>query len=225
MSKKPGLIELFLSYCRDFAAGVPREKPLSDRTLARYHRGLKLVQKIVGHDLETVSDTDQTVFMDGIMKYHQGTRRVSTQIFQRYIAWGIKNGYLNCRNILRGKENDIIGPNTPPKYTYLTRTDIASFLKDVKDPQLRCALGLVYYGGLTATELAFIKTEQVADTGIMVYRERLKKSQILPLPDRFVKELYEYAQTRNKERLFDIGSSDIAVRVVMRKWYISATVQ
>lgn len=216
----PKRTDEFLAYCRDFQSYKPRTAPLNPRTLSRYLRGLQLVEKLIGHSLETVSDTDQLIFMEAIMKYKQGTRRVTTQIFQRYIAWGIKEGYFTCDNLIHGNEEAIIGENTPPKYTYLSQKAVGRFFKKLKTPQLRMVFALIYYGGLTQTEVLTVTKENITKDGVFVYRAVRKESQVLPLPTRLVTELREYAETR-PEKLFDF-SDDIRGRFLLNQWYKTA---
>lgn len=197
--------DMFLAYCTDYVWGKPRTKPLNQRTLGRYLRGLQLVEKLIGHNLEEISDNDQLVFIEKIAGYAQGTRRVSTQIFQRYIAWGIKNKYLDCNNLINGREDLIIGPNTKPTYKYIPKTRVNAFFRKLKTPSFRILFGLIYYGGLTTTEVALVGKDNITDTGVFVYREVRRESQMLPLPPRFMTELREYAKTTDSSLL---GLSD-----------------
>lgn len=219
----PKHTDSFLAYCREFAYNKKRETPLHSRTLSRYHRGLKLVEKIVGHDLESVSDTDQLIFMEGIMKYEQGTRRVSTQIFQRYVAWGKKNGIFDCDNLLRGKEQTIIGEYIPPRYTYISKKTVKNFFMKLKTPQLRMVFAIMYYGGLTVPELAALTRNHLLKDGLLVYREVRKESQLIPLPSLMLVELRQYAETR-EDLLFDIGS-EASSRFRVNEWYRAAQVE
>lgn len=221
---EPTLVEQFLAYCRDYQSYKPRERPANPRTISRYHRGLKLVEKIIGHSLETVSDTDQLIFIEGIMKYSQGTRRVSTQIFQRYIAWGRRNGHLDVENLIVGKEDMIIGEHTKPAYTYFKRSQIKRFFLKLKNPQLRACMGLVYYGGLTTSEIPTVRKQHITNSGLIVYRQVLQESQILSLPEYFMRELQEYAETRN-DFLFDLPKDEFLSRQQLTLWYSSATLE
>lgn len=196
--------ERFLHYCEFYSYGKPRDIPAPKRTIDRYARGLNLVQKIVGHDLEQVSDQDQLVFISGIMRYAQGTRRVSTQIFQRYIAWGLKHRELSCNNLIFGKEAKIIGANTPPSYTYIGRDRTKRFFEVIVDDALATSLfGLIYYCGLTPMELSKLTLSSITeDHNLIVFREVRKESQVVALPVRLHKALGRYTSTQEGPGLF-----------------------
>jgi len=179
--------------------------------------------KIVGHDLESVSDTDQLIFIEGIAKYKQGTRRVSTQIFQRYIAWGIKQGFFDCENLIKGRQEDIIGKNTPPSYQYIPKSTMRRFFQKLKTPEYRMAFSLIYYGGLTVPELSTLTVDNVTSEGVFVYRDVRRESQMIPFPDRMMKELHDYAATREGS-LFNLGE-DQRARSYINNWFRSAQVE
>lgn len=196
----------FLAYCRDYSSEKPREQPLNERTLSRYLRGLLLVEKLIGHNLNTVSEDDQLRYIERIGKYAQGTRRVSTQIFQRFIAWGRRNGHLTCENLILGKEETIIGENKPTTYKRIAKERINRFFAGIQTLELRCLFGLIYYGGLTTAEVVTLTTEHITKDGVFIYRAVRKESQLLPLPPRFLNDLREYAKDR-EGTLFDLDDS------------------
>lgn len=198
MTRKIARKDVFLSYCKYYAFNKEREVPLNDRTLGRYGRGLNLVEKILGHNLEYVSNSDQLRFIQGIMEYAQGTRRVSTQIFQRYIAWGIKNGHFTCENLIVGKENEIIGENTPPSYVYLSRRQVREFFKRLEYPRHRIIFGLMYYCGLNTPEVLSLRVGNIQPEGIFVYRTTMKESQIIPVARHFMAELEAFTSGREE---------------------------
>jgi integrase len=221
--KTPLLRDQFLAYCTAFTYNHPRKVPINHRTIERYLRGLILVEKIIGHNLQKVSEKDQLVFMDKIMEYKQGTRRVSTQIFQRYIAWGIKNDHFSCQNMIKGHEDTIIGEHTPPSYTYLTKRQVRTFFNNLVTPQLRAVFGLIYYGGLTTSEVATVRKDQLSKRGVLVYRAVRNESQVVALPTRFINELIQYAEDRD-EFLFDL-KDNYSSRLKLNTWYKQATLE
>lgn len=214
-----GLKEEFLAYCKYYAYGKERDIPLHDRTLGRYHRGLNLVEKIIGHDLNHVTNEDQLRFIEGIMTYAQGTRRVSTQIFQRFIAWCIKNDKLVVDNLIIGKENDIIGKNTPVSYQYQSRTQVKAFFKHLQNPELRVVFGLVYYAGLTVEEISKLTFEAIGENEIVAYREVRKESQLIPLSKHFMDDLHAYAGNRTGTMFPTLD------RKQLNAWYRKAQVE
>ena len=215
--------DMFLAYCRDFTSEKPRKAPLNERTLSRYLRGLILVEKLIGHDLNTVSEEDQLRYIERIRKYAQGTRRVSTQIFQRYIAWGKRHGYLDCPNLLIGREDDIIGEDTKPKYKQISKTRVNKFFQKLRTPQFRILFGLIYYGGLTTAEVTYVTKEHITKDGVFVYRGVRRESQLMPLPPRFLQELRDYAETRDGPIL---GlEDDLRSRFRISEYYRAAQVE
>lgn len=217
------LKEEFLAYCKYYAYGKERDIPLHDRTVGRYRRGLDLVEKIIGHSVDNVTNDDQLRFIEGIMKYSQGTRRVSTQIFQRFIAWCIKNDKMRVDNLIVGKEDEIIGADTPVSYQYISRSQIKSFFKELKNDSYRIAFGLVYYAGLTVEEIGNLKYENIQKSEIVAYREVRKESQIIPLSRNFMAELHAYAGNKSGPMFPEFLNKN--GRSKLNDWYKQAQVQ
>lgn len=218
-----GLKEEFLAYCKYYAYGKERDVPLHDRTVARYHRGLNLVEKIIGHDLNHVTNEDQLRFIAEIMQYAQGTRRVSTQIFQRFLAWCIKYDKMDVENLIFGKEDAIIGADTPVSYKFVSRRQVKRFFKNLQTTDFRIAFGLVYYAGLTVEELANLTYENIDKESIVAYREVRKESQVIPLSKHFMDELHAYAGNQTGE-IFPQFKSKFG-RFKLNEWYKQAQVE
>lgn len=218
-----GLKEEFLAYCKYYAHGKERDIPLHDRTVGRYQRGLDLVEKIIGHDLNHIDDADQLRFIQGIADYAQGTRRVSTQIFQRFLAWCIKNNKMDVNNLIVGKENDIIGEDTPVSYTYLSREQVKQFFKKLSTPKYRIVFGLMYYAGLTIEEIAGLTESSIDDAGLLVYREVRKESQVIPLSRSFMSELRTFAEGESGPIVPELTTR--TGRSKVPRWYRQAQAQ
>ena len=201
-------VDWFMDYCKHYAYGRRRKKPLRDNTLNRYHRGLMLAEKIVGHSIERISPEDQILFMEKIKGYKQGTRKVTTEIYQRYIAYCIRRGFYDGPNLIYGMEYEIIGDFEPLQVNVKSERQIRRFLSKLETPLYRIVLGLMYYGGLTAEEIGSLKVEAVTDKGVFVHRRVRDELQLLPLPRLLVLEIEEWAQTRTDEKLFDFDDSD-----------------
>lgn len=197
----------FLYYCRHFTRGQKRREPLRDATIDRYYRGLQLTEKILGHSIETIDERDQLKFLDAIRGYKQGTRKVTIEIFQRYIAYLIRKGHYDGPNLLFGREREIIGEFEPLQVNIKSVYQIRRFLNRIQTPVLRVIFGLMYYGGLTAEEIASIKTEAITEKGVFVRRRVRRQMQLLPLPMKLLDEIREYAETRD-ESLFDFSDND-----------------
>lgn len=193
----PSHVDQFFEYCKYYAYNKAREKPLAERTLARYRRGMTLVTKLLGHDVEYVTEIDQIIFMQKILEYRQGTRRVSTQIFQRYIAWCIRHEIITTQNLIVKKEEAIIGADTAVSYKYINAESVRKFFGRLKTEKLIVMLGIVYYGGLIAEEISGIKKSHVQAKGIIVYRSVRKEAQLVPLPDHLMRSVRKYAEHVN----------------------------
>lgn len=199
----------FMYYCKHYAYGYRRKRPLHDETLGRYMRGIRLAEKIVGHSLETVSEDDQLLLLEKLPEYKQGTRKVTIEIVQRYIAYLIRKGRYDGPNLLRGREVEIIGEWEPVRKPRIKSThQIRIFMNRIITPELRIICGLMYYGGLTAEEIASLKTEAITDKGVVVWRRVRQEMQHLPLPPRFMTELYAFVD--GKERVFSFSETDRA---------------
>lgn len=210
MSNK--LREEFLEYTSQYSWNKPRSIPANPRTVARHRRGLELVEKLIGHSLDTVNEEDQLQYIDRIVEYAQGTRRVSTQIFQRFIHWGNKNNHFTCDNLIRGKEDFIIGPHTELKYVEITQHQARTFLKNLKDTEHYLMFSLTYYGGLTSAELSQVRVKDVNKNHVIVYREARKEVQMVVVSNDLQKELYEYAQSLDREFMFDLDQQYDSIR-------------
>jgi integrase len=199
----------FLMYCKHYSYGRLRKRPLYPETLGRYERGLRLAERIIGHSLNDITEEDQLKLLRVLPDYKQGTRKVTIEIVQRYIAFLIREGRYAGPNLLVGREIEIIGEweqRKTPKIAspYMIR----KLFKNIKTDEFRIVLGLMYYGGLTAEEIASIKPDAITDKGIFVWRRVWQKMQLLPLPARFLTDLTEYA--KDKERLFFFSGSSKA---------------
>jgi site-specific recombinase XerD len=211
-------IDEFLYYCQHKRNNKDRERPLPDRTIARYRRGLTLASKLIGHDLEEVSVDDQLVFMRRIKEYAQGTRRVTTVILHRYIHWCKAQGYYSCENLIEPNITDIVGEDSPVKYKYVSKKQANLFFKAIPETLQgeRLLLQVMYYGGLTSPEVYAVQTEAVTQDNLLVYRERTKKAQLITLPIRIQHELYEYAQNIQSKELFPTTNRESAQGVMKR---------
>lgn len=218
-----GLKEEFLAYCKYYSYGKERDIPLHDRTVDRYRRGLDLVEKIIGHDLSHITDQDQLRFIEGVVTYAQGTRRVSTQIFQRYIAWCIKNERMGVNNLILGKEDEIIGADTPVSYNYMSRAEVKRFFKKLETPKYRITFGLIYFAGLTVEEIASLTDASVDHDKIMVYREVRKESQVIPLSRQFMFELNQFIADAPGSLVPELTTN--TGRGQLNHWYKQAQVQ
>jgi integrase len=225
MTEESLLRDQFLAYCQYYAYSKPRVKPLPDRTIARYLRGLQLTEKLIGHDIEHISDDDQLRFISKIMEYAQGTRRVSTQIFQRYLAWGIKNKKLDCSNLLVGREDAIIGADEKVTYKYYSRVKVEAFFEKLYDPKHRIVFGLIYYSGLNTPEILSLNVSSVQPEGILVYRTVLREMQLVPLSLYFSKELQDFVEGRlPDDSLFGVKDEEQSSRFI-QSWFKKAQVE
>lgn len=214
------LREEFLDYCTNYVYNKPRVTPANPRTIARYRRGLVLCERIIGKSLDSITDADQLYFMSKIREYKQGTRRVSTQILQRFLAWAIKREKLTCSNLILGHEDDIIGPDTPVTYANISKNDIERFLTGIESDENRIMFTLIYYCGLTAEEACLIKPSQVIGNKLILKREVMQAAQITELPQTFRKELIEYAEKHQElETLFNLPSNPDLGRQIVYKRY------
>lgn len=214
---------VFLAYCKDYAYNRPRKTPLADTTISRYERGLSLVEKILGHSLTNVTNEDQMLFMEKIMEYSQGTRRVSTQIFQRYIAWGIRNEILNCDNLIVGHEEEIIGENSPTSFHLISEKEARDFLRHLPTPEDHMIFGSIYYGGLTAPEVASLTVDDVLDEGLFLYRRVRKRNEYVPLPKGLMPYFHAHIKSIKGPKLFEFENGDYAQRFIASR-YRSITV-
>lgn len=214
------LREEFLDYCTHYAHNKPRPEPANKRTIARYRRGLILCEKLMGIPLDDLQDSDQLYFMSKVKEYKQGTRRVSTQILQRFIAWGIKHNKLTCSNLIVGREEEIIGQDTPVTYANISRNDVERFLNGIKSDENRIMFTLAYYAGLTAEELCGIVPKFVSDHRLILMREVLREVQITQLPLTFKKELESYATKHlSNVTLFNLNPDpDLGRHLVYRRY-------
>lgn len=196
------LKDLFLKYITEYSFGKPRVTPANPKTIGRQRRGLNLVEKLIGHSLDDVTDEDQLVYMEKIRDYAQGTRIVSTTIFQRFLWWGTTNGYLTCSNLIKGNEAEIVGDKTPVRYAFLSQKDIALFLRKLTVPKQRLVLHIVYMTGADSSDIIDMRVEDVREDHITLRRMKLGSTQVIYLPEWLQKELYEYAQEQKQGQLF-----------------------
>lgn len=219
-----------MEYITNYSFGKPRTYPANLKTIGRQKRALQLVEKLIGHSLDEVTDSDQLLYMEKILPYAQGTRTVTTHTFQRFVWWGIKQGHLSCQNLIKGNEAAIIGPKTPVRYAEMSQPDVEKFLRKIKDEKRRIILYLVYLGGLDSSEIIDMRVSDVTESTTVVRRMKLKTVQILPLPKWFQKELYEYAlrQGDPNQKLFEfalepsIEQRDTELDVIWKKSIIEA---
>lgn len=174
-----------------------------------------LAEKIIGHSIERISEEDQILFMEKIKGYKQGTRKVTTEIYQRYIAFCIRRGLYDGQNLIVGMEYEIIGEFEPLQMNLKSERQIRMFLNALRTPIYRLVLGLMYYGGLTAEEIGSLKVEAITDKGVFVHRRVRDELQLLPLPRLLVIELQEWAETRTDGKLFDFDDTDRGRSIVV----------
>jgi len=199
------LREQFLEYISLYSFGKPRLQPINPKTLGRQRRGLQLVEKLIGHSLNNVSDKDQLIFMEKIVEYAQGTRIVTVDIFQRFLWWAITNEHLTCQNLIKGNEPALKGKRTPVSYTRMTEKHVQSFLTKITNTHHKLILYFVYYTGADSSELADFLVEDILDEYIVLRRIKLGSIQLILLPDWLHDELVEYTKDMdNKDRVFGI---------------------
>jgi integrase len=217
--------EEFLSYCKYYAYKKRRDIPLSDRTLQRYLRGMKHASRLLGHNLHEITDNDQLHFIEAIRPSPQGTRRVTTQILQRYIYYGIEKGWFHCDNILIRYQDEIIGPHSPTTYREVSRSTVKELFKNLHTPTYRILLGFVYYLGLTNEELARIRVENIVEDGILLYREVQKKSQLLTMPEEFLQEVKEFAEGKTGKFFPWLDETNEFLRFRLEEKYRAALIE
>lgn len=196
------LKELFIKYITEYSFGKPRITPANPKTIGRQRRGLNLVEKIIGHSLDEVTNEDQLIYMEAIREYAQGTRIVTTTMFQRFLWWGITHGYLDCDNLIKGNEKEIIGEKSPVRYASMSQQEVALFFRRLKLRKHRLILYIVYMTGADSSDIIDMTVEDVHQDHIQLRRMKLGTTQMQYLPEWLQTELYEYAQEQGQGQLF-----------------------
>lgn len=196
------LKDLYIQYITDYSFGKPRLKPANPKTIGRQRRGLNLVEKLIGHSLDDVTNEDQLIYMEKIRSYAQGTRIVSTTMFQRFLWWGIDQGHLDCQNLIKGNEAEIIGNKTPVRYASMTQREVDLFFTRLTLHKHKLILLIVYLTGADSSDIIDMGTEDVKETFILLRRMKLGTTQTIQLPAWLMKDLNQYAKERGRGRLF-----------------------